>query len=168
MISARIVAPPRLFIVETGAGAAVDLGCAYTLEVGDDGVGFLRVGRGEVALERDGASVVVHRGEACEMRPGKGPGTPFPLDASAPFRSAVSAWDFETAPLGPVLDAATDRDALGLLGLLTRAKARAEREKIAERLAKVVARPASVKLESLLRGDPAALADYRMAIRNAP
>ena len=102
------------------------------------------------------------------MRPGKGPGTPFPLDASAPFRSAVSAWDFETAPLDPVLVAATDRDGLGLLGLLTRAKTRAEREKIAERLAKVVARPASVKLESLLRGDPAALADYRIAIRNAP
>ena len=61
-----------------------------------------------------------------------------------------------------------DRAALGLLGLLTRAKARAEREKIAERLAKVVAPPASVKLESLLRGDRAALADYRMAILNAP
>lgn len=163
-LHARIDAPPRLFIVETGAGTAVDLGCAYTLEVADDGVGLLRVAKGEVALERAGVSVVVHRGEACEMRPGKGPGTPFPFDASAPFRAAVSAWDFDGAPIDPVLGAATTPDALGLLGLLDRASSPADRAKVVARLVRLVPPPASVSSEKLLAGDRDALAEYRVAI----
>ena len=36
-ISARITAPPRLFIVDTPASTVVDLGCAYTVHVDDEG-----------------------------------------------------------------------------------------------------------------------------------
>jgi anti-sigma factor RsiW len=39
-ISAEIVAPPRLFIVDTPASTVVDLGCAYTVTVGEDGAGL--------------------------------------------------------------------------------------------------------------------------------
>ena len=40
-MSARIWAPPRLFFVDTPSAVAADLGCAYTLEVDDHGVGKL-------------------------------------------------------------------------------------------------------------------------------
>ena len=36
-ISAKIWAPPRLFFIQTSSALAVDLGCAYTLEVDDSG-----------------------------------------------------------------------------------------------------------------------------------
>src|SRR5258708_4753310 len=49
-MSARISAPPRLFFVDTAAAEAVDLGCAYSLEVDDAGRGLLHVTLGEVAL----------------------------------------------------------------------------------------------------------------------
>ena len=38
-IQAKITAPPRLFFVETASGTAVDLGCEYTLNAGEDGFG---------------------------------------------------------------------------------------------------------------------------------
>src|SRR5262245_9335468 len=38
-LHASILAPPRLFIVGTSVGSAVDLGCAYTLAVDDSGKG---------------------------------------------------------------------------------------------------------------------------------
>src|SRR5215467_8815761 len=53
-ISAKISAPPRLFLVETPSALAVDLGCSYTLEMDADGAGLLRVETGWVSFERDG------------------------------------------------------------------------------------------------------------------
>ena len=48
---ARVVAPPRVLVVETPAADAVDLGCAYALEVEADGSTRLSVTSGQVALE---------------------------------------------------------------------------------------------------------------------
>ena len=53
-IYAGIVAAPRLFLVETPSATAIDLGCAYTLDVDEDGGNLLRVTSGWVALARDG------------------------------------------------------------------------------------------------------------------
>jgi hypothetical protein len=50
-MSAHIWAPPRLFFVNTPSAVAADLGCAYTLEVDDQGSSLLRVTSGWVALE---------------------------------------------------------------------------------------------------------------------
>ena len=36
-LSARVTAPPRLFVVDTPAATAIDLGCAYDLAVLTDG-----------------------------------------------------------------------------------------------------------------------------------
>jgi len=44
IIHARIWAPPKLFFVATQAATAIDLGCAYTLQVDARGDGMLRVG----------------------------------------------------------------------------------------------------------------------------
>ena len=51
-IRAKISAPPRLFFVDTPSAQAIDLGCAYTLEVDDEGRGLLHVTSGWVALVR--------------------------------------------------------------------------------------------------------------------
>ena len=56
-IDALISAPPRLFLVETVSAVAVDLGCAYTLEIDDAGAGALAVTFGWVSLEREGRRV---------------------------------------------------------------------------------------------------------------
>src|SRR3989441_8341120 len=42
-IFAQVDAPPRLFFVEMPAGVAVDLGCAYALEVDSSGNGLIHV-----------------------------------------------------------------------------------------------------------------------------
>src|SRR5204863_3800785 len=53
-LSARVVAPPRLFVVDTPVASAVDLGCAYELAVDGDGRTRLRVTSGAVSLEGHG------------------------------------------------------------------------------------------------------------------
>src|SRR5207244_1301597 len=81
-MSARIWAPPRLFFVDTPAGVAADLGCAYTLEVDDQGGSLLRVTTGWVALQLKDRESMVPAGAACQTRRGVGPGTPYFEDAS--------------------------------------------------------------------------------------
>ena len=88
-MSARIWAPPRLFFVDTPSAVAADLGCAYTLEVGDDGGSLLRVTSGWVALQLKDRESIVPAGAVCETRPGIGPGTPYFEDAPSVFREAL-------------------------------------------------------------------------------
>src|SRR4029453_19013707 len=88
-ISAQILAPPRLFFVETPASTVVDLGCAYTMTVDEAGVGLLRVTSGWASLEWDGRESLVPAGASCPTRPGVGPGTPSFDDALEPLRQAL-------------------------------------------------------------------------------
>ncbi|MEP7271390.1 MAG: FecR domain-containing protein, partial [Acidobacteriota bacterium] len=92
-VHAQIIAPPRLFIVETPTATAVDLGCEYTLEVDEGGGSVLRVTAGYVSLENKGRESVVPAGAICLTRPTLGPGTPYFEDASESFRKAVSEFD---------------------------------------------------------------------------
>lgn len=54
MIHAKIDAPPRLFVVETPAGTAFDMGCEYTLHVDSAGNSVLHVDVGWVEFEDRG------------------------------------------------------------------------------------------------------------------
>ena len=58
-IQAFIIAPPRLFFVDTPSALAVDYGCEYILEVDKKGNGKLEVLLGWVSLERDGRQSMV-------------------------------------------------------------------------------------------------------------
>ena len=80
-LQAKILAPPRLFIVDTPSAVAVDLGCEYTLEVDAEGNSKLHVTSGYVALETGGRESIVPAGAICYTRKGKGLGTPFSEDA---------------------------------------------------------------------------------------
>ncbi|MFO0615493.1 MAG: FecR domain-containing protein [Polyangiaceae bacterium] len=168
-LNARIDAPPRLFIVETKAAAAVDLGCAYTLEVGEDGSGLLRVGKGEVALETSsGRAAVVHRGEVCETRVGAGAGTPFSVTSTPRFRRALSAWDFEHGSLDDVIGAATKEDTAGLVRAIDRASTRSDREKLVKKLDDLSAGPSATERDGVLDGERSALDAYRSRLAKAP
>ena len=162
-IHARIWAPPRFFFVNTPSATAIDLGCAYTLHVDDDGVGIVRVTHGWVGFERDGRESYIPKGAVCATRPGIGPGTPYYDDAPSGYGEALMRLDFgppadpgRAAALDLVLSRARPRDGLTLWHLLVRGSAE-ERVRVYERLAALVPPPAGVTRDAVLRGDRAAL-----------
>ena len=157
-MSARIWAPPRLFFVDTPSAVAADYGCAYTLEVKDDGGSLLHVTSGWVAMEARDRESIVPAGASCETRPGIGPGTAYFNDASPGFREALAKVDFNpdtavrNAALTSVLDQARPRDTLTLWHLFRRSDG-ADRERLYDRLAAFVPPPPGVTREGMLRGD---------------
>jgi hypothetical protein len=145
-LHAMINAPPRLFFVDTPSAVAVDLGCAYTLEVDDRGRTILHVTAGWVALEREGREAIVPAGAICETQPGVGPGTPYFDDVSPKFREALSKFDFQNGggrALSVVLAEAREFDTLTLWHLLPRVRG-GERERVYNRLASLTAPPSGV------------------------
>jgi hypothetical protein len=154
-MSARINAPPRLFIVDTPSAAAVDLGCAYTLEVDDAGRGVLHVTDGWVALEAKGREALVPAGAVCETQTDKGPGTPYFDDVSEKFRAALARLDFGDGgakDLSLVLNEAREYDTLTLWHLLSRVEG-TERRRVYERMAALIKPPAGVTREGIMRLD---------------
>ena len=157
-MSARIWAPPRLFFVDTPAGVAADLGCAYTLEVDDNGAGILHVTSGWVALGLKDRESMVPAGASCATRPGIGPGTPYFDDAPDLFRQALSKFDFEpqdtTGSKIPTLDVlleqARSRDSLTLWHLLPRVQGN-DRGRVYDRLAVLAPPPAGVTRDGVLQ-----------------
>ena len=123
-IYAEVTAPPRLFVVETPSATAVDLGCAYTLEVDSTGASRLHVTAGYVELQGNGRRSIVPLGAiAVTRRGGGGPGTPYVDDAPAELRRALTAFDFErggAAAVRTVLRTARAEDAVTLWHLVSR------------------------------------------------
>jgi hypothetical protein len=162
-ISATINAPPRLFIVDTPASTVVDLGCAYTVTVGTDGTGELRMTSGWAALEFKGRESLVPAGAICRTRPGAGPGTPYFEDASAALKRAVDDFDARNdaaAALDVVVKQSRIRDTLTLWHLLSRVDA-ADRVKVYDRIAAFVPPPDGVSREQILALDDDALRKWR-------
>ncbi|RPJ60007.1 MAG: hypothetical protein EHM23_11965 [Acidobacteria bacterium] len=151
-MSALILAPPRLFFVETPSALAVDLGCAYELTVDSKGNGHLAVTAGWVALEYEGRQSLVPAGASCVSRPGSGPGTPYFTDASADFQTALNEIDLGfslDAALGELLRKSRVRDTLSLWHLLPRLSAE-RRELVWERLNELLPAPEGVTREGIL------------------
>jgi len=158
-VMAVIVAPPRQFVVETPTARAVDLGCAYTLEVDPSGAARVTVLAGWVSFEREGNEAFIPAGARCATRPGFGPGTPYFTDASYAFKNALTGLDVTSegdpargARLADVLAEARREDALTLWHLLARL-AGAERDAVFERLAALVPPPPGVTRAGVLGGD---------------
>ena len=168
-MSAVILAPPRLFFVNTPSAVAADLGCAYTLEVDDHGVGLLRVTAGWVELELKDRKSIVPAEAACETRPDVGPGTPYFEDASPAFRDALKRIDFEHDPkvtkdaLTVLLNEARPRDTLTLWHLLARVN-ETERPRVYDALSKYFPPPVGVTREGILQLDRAMLERWKNAL----
>ena len=93
-IHAQISAPPRFFFVDTPSAVAIDLGCAYTLQVDDSGAGLIRVTLGWVQFDFNGRTAFIPQGAVGATRPGVGPGTPRYEDAAGGFGEALNVLDF--------------------------------------------------------------------------
>jgi hypothetical protein len=164
-IRAQIVAPPRLFVVDTPATTVVDLGCAYTVTVAEDGSGELLVTEGWTALESPGRESLVPAGAFCRIRPGAGPGTPYFTDAAARLRQAVERFDAGTgagdaATVTELLAAAQPRDTLTLWHLVSRVPENL-RAIVIDRIDQLVPPPAGVTRDRVLALDPDALRLWR-------
>ena len=159
-IHAAIWAPPGEFVVDTPSASAIDLGCAYTLHVNEDGSGTIRTTLGWVGFHRDGRDSFIPAGAMCSTRPEQGPGTPYFEDASEEFRGALHGLDFESLSgeareqaLRAILTQARRRDAFTLWHLLSRVND-AERGQVYDRLAVLVRPPKSVTREGTLALNP--------------
>ena len=167
-LKARISAPPRLFFVNTPTATAVDLGCAYTLQVDDSGGGRIEVTAGMVEFVANGTKSTIPAEAACVTRTGSGPGTPYFEDASEEFKAALNRfdslpnWDQERAlALDAVLAQARKRDSLTLWHLLSRVGG-GERERVYNRLAGFVPPPQGVTIEGIMRLDQGMLESWFM------
>ena len=161
-IDAKVEAIPRLFFVETPAGTAIDLGCAYTLETDSLGNGLLHVTGGEVEFQTGERSSRAPLGAMMQIRPGIGPGIPYVADAPEPFVHALATFDFENGgarAARTVLSLAQPQDAISLWHLLQRVDP-SLRGDVYDRLAALLPPPAGVTRAAALVLDEPALASY--------
>ncbi len=158
-VSARIWAQPRLFRIGTSAGDAIDLGCAYRLEVAPDGnVSTLRVTTGQVAFEFEGREIYVPAGAVCVSVQGRGPGAPVFEDSTPEFKATVAAAEFaprcDAGLVQRVIDLAAREDTLTLWHLFTSQRTDPElRRAVYEKLSKVFPKPKGVDETGLFAGD---------------
>ena len=162
VIDAKVDAVPRLFFVETPAGTAIDLGCAYTLETDSLGKGLLHVTGGEVEFQTGQRMARVPLGALVQIRPASGPGTPYVDDAAAPLVRALIAFDFERGrarAVRTILALSRPQDALSLWHLLQRVNP-ALRGLVYDRLAALVPPPPGVTRRGALALESRALEGY--------
>jgi hypothetical protein len=151
VIHAKIDAPPRLFLVDTKSGTAIDLGCEYTLQMDERGSGVLHVTRGWVSFQRDALESVIPAGAMSRIHPQNGPGLPYFEDANPAFIQAI-----DQQAIDPLLANARLRDTLTLWHLLSRS-APSDRARIYDRIAALTPLPATISKERVLALDPQAL-----------
>lgn len=150
---ASILAPPRLFFIETPAATAIDYGCAYTLEVDESGASLLQVTAGWVSLQAKGREVLAPAGTLCRARPQQGPGTPYFEDASERFQQALEQLDFAdggATALSIVLSEARPRDSLSLFHLWQNVAAN-EQARVYDRLVAFVPLPNGLTQNDVLQ-----------------
>lgn len=163
---ARIKAPPRLFFVDTPSAEAIDLGCAYSLSVDDQGRGFLHVTSGWVELAAKGHESYVPVGAICEARPALGPGTPYFDDASEALVTALEQFDFEDGgdqAFSAVLANCRQRDTFTLWQLLSRVEGK-RRVQVLDRMVELVGLPAGITRDGTLNLDQATLEAWKVAM----
>jgi ferric-dicitrate binding protein FerR (iron transport regulator) len=162
-IHAQISAPPRFFSVNTPSATAIDLGCAYTLQVDDAGAGLLRVTHGWVQFAYGGREAFIPQGAVGTTRPGVGPGTPYYSDAPAGFAQALAILDYGSVDAATreeafnrILSSARKLDSLTLWHLLSRGSD-AERVRVYDTLVRLAPPPRWVTREAVLSGNRDAL-----------
>ncbi|CAN5657022.1 hypothetical protein BH18ACI5_BH18ACI5_06030 [soil metagenome] len=170
-IHAQISAPPRFFFVDTPSAVAIDMGCAYTLQVDDSGAGLLRVTQGWVQFDFNGRTAFIPQGAVGATRPGVGPGTPRYEDAPGGFAQALNQLDFGRADdparadaLALILSNARVRDGLTLWHLLSRGTD-AERQRVYDRFSALAPPPKGLAREAVLAGDRRALTAWWDSLR---
>jgi hypothetical protein len=162
-IHAAIWAPAGTFVVDTPSAVAIDLGCAYTLQVAPDGSGSIRTTLGWVGFHLNGRDSFIPAGAMCSTRRELGPGVPYFEDATPAFRVAVAQFDSSpqdsparSAALAMILSEARAQDVLSLWHLLSRTTG-AERAQVYARFAALVPPPKGVTHAGILNLDQSML-----------
>jgi hypothetical protein len=156
-IEAQIWAPAGQFVIETPSATAVDLGCAYTLTIDEHGVGLITVQGGWVGFEHEGREAFIPAGATGRTWPGRGPGTPTAVEASAALRSAVDRLDQTDVPaaqadaLAVILGEARSEDAFTVWHLIDRVDV-SLRPLVVDRLEELAPMPEGVTREGILAG----------------
>jgi len=166
-ISARTLAPPFTFAVDTPSATAYDVGCAFTLETDEHGSGLVRVTSGWVQLELDERQILIPAGAASVLHPGGNLGTPYFEDAPEAFRAALARLDFgpqdaasRQAALADLLAAARPHDVFSFVEMLRTASGE-ERRRLVDRGIALVPPPPGVTRTGLLRGDEVMMGAWR-------
>ncbi|MBL4845402.1 MAG: FecR domain-containing protein [Planctomycetes bacterium] len=169
-LSAKVKAPPRLFLVDTPNGRASDLGCAYDLTVDERGGVTLVVTSGAVELSDRSSAVMVPAGARCRAAPNGVPGTPVRTDSSPEFRALLKDLDdelWETGSMSKVLvvlasEAAGPGDDLTLWHLIPRVE-EAARQHVIMALARLIPLPSGLSPQDAFDLDPETLRRWREA-----
>lgn len=163
-IHAKVVAPPRLLVVDTPSASAVDLGCEYDLTVLDDGSSLLIVTTGEVSLEGERIAYVP-AGAAAMTWPGHGPGIPWFADSPIEYAEALVAFDGQNdnTRFDEILTRSTARDTLSLWHLLQRTSG-SQRARVLKRILDLVPEAGTIEPAPLLALDEEALLDLRAVL----
>lgn len=163
-LSARVWAPPFTFGVQTAAGVATDLGCAFTLSY-ESSLGLLHVTSGWVEFEGEAGNSLVPGGAISEIRDRHRPGTPYWTDAPAALREALRAFDKSGSAhdLQRVFDAVRPRDAMTLHHILERAPVE-HRAALFDHLSRFAPPPTGVTREGIAQHDRAMLEAWRHSL----
>ena len=114
---------------------AVDLGCAYRLEVDGNGDGLISVALGSVALEQNGYTAIVPEGARCRIHADRGPGIPWFRDAPDPLKQAI-----DRLAVAEILANARPRDAMSLWHLLWHVDDK-DRWEVVDRMIELIGEP---------------------------
>ena len=166
-IHAKILAPPKLFFVDTASATAEDLGCEYSLKTDQDGTGVLQVTLGWVSFQWRGLESLVPAGAKCRTRPRTGPGVPA-LTTPEELIHALETLEAKFDPAGQYSDPSLDvilrvarvRDTLTLWHLLSRTEL-SDRERIYDRIAALSPVPKDISRDKVLQLDQNTLTRWR-------
>lgn len=157
-LHATITAPPRLFVVDTPAAKATDMGCIYTLSVEPDGATLLKVGVGWVELSGKQDLTRVSAGLECRTSADGRVGLPRALASSLTY-AQLAAFDpaaAGSAELDALLASCDQVDGITLWHILQRVRD-ADRARVLDRLAALHPTPPEAPREKTLALDHAAL-----------
>lgn len=172
---ARIYAPPAVFVVDTPAARAIDLGCEYTLTVDRNGAGHLSVDLGWVQLEYSGEQSLVPSGMVAEIAPGGRLTPPYYPNTSPTFQKSLTVWSTDellnpqqrSDLLRQVLKEARLQDSFTLVNLFRRATSENERAMIFDRLNEFVPAPATITRDDVVADRHNALDPWWPAVYDA-
>ncbi len=157
-LHAFITAPPRLFVVDTPAARATDMGCIYTLRVEPDGATLLSVAVGWVELSGKEGVTRVSAGLECRTSADGVVALPR-AKASSLSEDQLAAFDparADARELDSLLASCGQTDAITLWHILQRVP-ETHRVRVLDRLAALHPEPPDAPRDKALALDPAAL-----------
>lgn len=166
-IHAFIKAPPRIFVVDTQAATAVDMGCEYTLRVDADGYGELTVLLGKVELVNKSFRSIVVAGTLCRVDGQNGPGVPRDPGATSAFVTALHDLEKDagdSVSLMMALSQARTRDSVSLWHLIPRTSGDA-RSQVIKKLIELTPPPDDIQMIDVQNLDETALDRWWNVIR---